>query len=640
MADVDPLSLFPTTAPSGAPPAASSSSGTAAKDDDPLKLFPTMSPKKQTDTSAAQSGTPSVDEYGRPIAPLAAAPTPPTSLEDLRTQMQQGETNVLNALRPGPDAGWLEQAGRTGAAVGVHALGTLAQFPVNALIGLGQGPSGAVTIDPATNTLGLTPEASAAEQLLTGGGPAGRDIRFSGPRPLEFVPPSGTFDQKGPLPPDTAANLLTPEAKAKVAEAPAGPAAPTGVPPPETATPQPAPQPAGAAATPPGMATISPQEEAAYRATAEGKKLLENQRIGEPDATAYVPGVTPNSAELEQTANAARELKSMGITSADATDQMKVAAQANNDARTQYWQDTARSPHDIQQAEEARDAQAQADLKATWANKTDADASNVVDTANQILSGPGGKQGAVRNTVKSVLDNLYDAKGNLETDPEILYGVRKDINDMLSKPGMQADPTRQLASDQLIALRNALDTSIEAAAPGFKQYLKNFSDASKPIDEMGVLQDAEGNLFKGPNATMRYSDFQRFMKTVVDKRQSGGANPYQSISDDTMQRLWNLRDDLRRSASAQDLARAPGSDTAPNIIDALKQYGKLSGQVGLEAAASHIFGPAGPLMVRGARAVISPVLQQRAAAAQAARLQQMLYPQNPLTPPPGGGPTP
>lgn len=395
------------------------------------------------------------------------------------------------------------------------------------------------------------------------------------------------------------------------------------------------PQPVGAQATPPGAATLTPAEVAAYRATAEGNKLLENQRVGEPDRTAYVPGVTPNSAELEQTATAARELKSLGITSPEASNEAKLAAQANNDARTSYFNDTARSPVDIQKAEADRAAQADADLKATWANKTDADASSVLDTADAIKSSPDGRRPAVRSAVDSITNELTDANGNLITDPEQLYGVRKHIDDLLSKEGQRETPLAARATASLQALKDQLDTVIEAAAPGFKQYLKNFSDASKPIDEMHVLQDAAPGLFKGPNATLRYSDFQRFMKNVVDMRNTQGVNPYKSISDDTMQRLWNLRDDLRRSAGAQELARAPGSDTAPNIIDALKQYAKLGGSAAVDAAAAHLFGPAGPMMVRGAKAMLAPVTAQRTARAQMGRMREMLYPSNPLNPPPG-----
>lgn len=106
-------------------------------------------------------------------APSAATPdrsTPaPGMLEGLRDTIQQNDIGALKALAPGPDAGALERAGRYAAMVGVHGAASLAQMPLAALQGLAQGPSGAVTINPATNTLGLTPEAAAVVPFAAGG---------------------------------------------------------------------------------------------------------------------------------------------------------------------------------------------------------------------------------------------------------------------------------------------------------------------------------------------------------------------------------------------------------------------------------------------------------------------------------------
>lgn len=614
----DPLTWFQgaPAAPASSAPAskAAPASESTVKESDPLTWFPA----KTTTTTTAPSD---YDEgYG-----MMARPTGPTI-----DALARGDVPNALAIPQGRiNMTWLPWTADEGTgANGNISLPGVLRAPLQGLVGGGGwSQTGNLTIDPATNAMRLTPEAASVPAFA------------ASPLNVRAVPPEGVI-AGGPQ--VAGVNPLSPEvaAAADARAATAGPAPSSPVPNAPAAPPVASqgtaagPQPAGAAVTPPGAATLTPAEVAAYRATAEGNKLLENQRVGEPDRASYVPGVTPNAAEQEQTVNAARELKSMGITAPDASQQMKLAAQANNDARTSYFQDTARSPVDVQRAEQARAEQADADLKATWANKTDADASSVQDAANQILAGPDGKRKAVQSVVSSVVDQLHDAAGNLETDPEILYGVRKHIDDLLSPQGQRETPMAARATASLQTLKDTLDGVIEQAAPGFKQYLKNFSDASKPIDEMQVLQDAEPNLFKGPNATLRYSDFQRFMKNVVDMRNAQGVNPYKSISDDTMQRLWNLRDDLRRSASAQELARAPGSDTASNIIDAMKQYGKLAGQVGMEAAAAHIFGPAGPMMVRGARAVVAPIMEQRAATTAAQRLQQMLYPSNPLNQPP------
>jgi hypothetical protein len=74
---------------------------------------------------------------------------------------------------------------------------------------------------------------------------------------------------------------------------------------------------------------------------------------------------------------------------------------------------------------------------------------------------------------------------------------------------------------------------------------------------MQALQGFENRLYDTQNR-MSYAKVQSMMRQVVDSRAAPGLNPYKSIPDETMSQLWNLRDDLRRSASAQELARTPG----------------------------------------------------------------------------------
>ena len=141
----------------------------------------------------------SADDADRINAPPANPPI--TSLTDLRDRIQQGDISALKWLAPTPDAGPIERGARYAAMVGVHGLASLAEMPINTLMGLAQGPSGAVTINPATNTLGLTPEAMTTTQMLTPGvGYGGRDVRFSGADAFKREAPS-TLERAGVMKP-------------------------------------------------------------------------------------------------------------------------------------------------------------------------------------------------------------------------------------------------------------------------------------------------------------------------------------------------------------------------------------------------------------------------------------------------------
>jgi hypothetical protein len=379
---------------------------------------------------------------------------------------------------------------------------------------------------------------------------------------------------------------------------------------------------------------MSPKQIAAYRATAEGKKLLETQQPGIRDATTYIPGVTPNAAEIEQTVNLAREMKSLNITAPDVSQAAKETAAENNDARAQHFARLAGSDVDVMNAKAARSAQAESDLSATWANKKPADASPVIAAADQIIQSPDGKRPLVRNAVDAVTKELYDTDGNLETDPEMLYGVRKHVDDLMSREAGVDDPKSVRAFANLATLKSALDGVIENAAPGFGTYLENFKTASVPIDEMEALQKFEPKLYDAQNR-MTYNKVQSMMRSIVDARQSSGINPYKSISDDTMNELWNLRDDLRRSAGAQELARTPGSDSVQNLWDVAKHTGVVGARILAHGVANAISPVLGSLAVNTGEHALSTRRAARLARRQTERGMKLLKPDSgpPSTPP-------
>lgn len=400
-------------------------------------------------------------------------------------------------------------------------------------------------------------------------------------------------------------------------------------PPPPVPAGEPVTQSVGAAASregsAPGVIDMSPAQVQAYRSTAEGQKLLEPQQPGQADRTAYVPGVSASNAEIEQTVNAARDAKTANIAHPEVSQAAKEQAATNNEKRQQFVESTIRSPVDVMNAKDARAAQAETDLAATWKNKTAADAQPVIDAANEIKASPDGRRPVVRNAIDAVTKELYGADDKLITDPEQLYGVRKHIDDLLSKEAGATDPKSIRAASNLQQLKVALDGVIEPAAPGFQQYLKNFADASRPIDEMEVLQGHQNKLYD-TQGRMQLSRVQGMMRNIVDSRMAPGINPYKSISDETMQRLWALRDDLRRSASAQELARTPGSDTSQTMFDLAKQGLAAGGNFAAHSIAHAVAPVAGPIIYN---AVKSGIANRRAAGAQQRGLAQGLNNLNP-----------
>ncbi|MES2340030.1 MAG: transglycosylase SLT domain-containing protein [Pseudomonadota bacterium] len=593
--------------------------------------------------------TPAVDDYGRPIGPVTNDPAVTAAGGRIAAAAADAYRGTPPILTPEARRA-VEQAGP----VGNYLVSPLAQIGGAVLGGM--------------NALAGAGMQAVSEGATALGQPAlGRDLTM-----MAQVAPAAPMSLVHPPFPRFPGNALDmPRGPAQTAEAyparaaPMAPA-PAFVPPDAPLPPQqpmPAPAfvpPAAAAreATPaaanvnvpgearsvgaaasrdmsePGTFGMTPEQATAYRSTAEGQKLLEAQQPGVPDRNAYVPGVNPNAADLEQSVNTSRELKALKLTAPAVSEEARAAAAANNDARRLHFEQIAGSDVSTMNARAARAAQAETDLRRTWAGKSDANAQPVMDAAAEIKASPDGRRPLVRGALDAVTKELYDADGKMLTDPEQLYGVRKHIDDLMSREAAADDPKSVRASAALGRLKQSLDAVIEQSAPGFQQYLKNFSEASRPIDAMEVLQKHEAKLYDAQNR-MQYSRVQSMMRQIVDARSSPGLNPYKSIPDETMQQLWALRDDLRRSAGAEELARTTGSDTAQNAWDMAKDLSKMGGAAALHAGANLVSPGFGSMAVQGAKNMLAPIFSARTARRQTARGMEMLHPPtNYLTPPP------
>jgi hypothetical protein len=82
-----------------------------------------------------------------------------------------------------------------------------------------------------------------------------------------------------------------------------------------------------------------------------------------------------------------------------------------------------------------------------------------------------------------------------------------------------------------------------------------------------------------------------------------------------------------RVASAEDLARAAGSDTTPNLLDVVKQAAKgVTGTVVSGAIGHVVGGPAGALLSGVAQNRIASLFDKRAIRRAGEDMNQLLHP--------------
>lgn len=454
------------------------------------------------------------------------------------------------------------------------------------------------------------------------------------------------LDRAAPLSADFKAAPVTPELAAKLN--PSDNPAPS----PQGASDAPNGSTVGAAQTPTGQTVpnMTPAEALAQRTTAERRQLLQtaSDRAGPSgvDDTFYIPDTKLSPATIDpngrlapdQPVNAVAE-KAAYATDAETKQAIDAANKHNNETVTDYFDSRAGDANAIQKAEAVRD-----ELIPDWANKTGADMQPVVDTIDKILSGPSGERDTVRPVLEGIRNRLVDGDGNLKIDdPQIAYGARQNITDKLSSTGQRADPSLMLAKSELLTVKQAMDDAIEKAAPGYKQYLADYTEASKPIDAMQVLQGFRTGSGKitDANGKMQATRVQTMMDKLVNQRAAPGINPAKSIPDETMQDLFALRDHLARDQMRDDLARVKGSDTT-QMLSATDKVGtsplvsaaKRAVYYGAHAALLAKTGGIGNALLGAGKTFVDTRAANKAAAAEVSEAARLKGFRNALLPPP------
>lgn len=183
----------------------------------------------------------------------------------------------------------------------------------------------------------------------------------------------------------------------------------------------------------------------------------------------------------------------------------------------------------------------------------------IMQNLDDVLASPAGARESVKQAVQWVKKNL-----NGETNPQRLYEIRKDINDAMQGKYSGELSSLKLAKSELKDIKSFLDDAIDAAAPGFKNYLEEYASQSKPITQMETMQDiGKRTQLAGQDATTGY-DFisQPKWKNVV----KANRNELKKVLTSTqLSNLDRITADLDRGASINSHAiRSMGSDTFSN----------------------------------------------------------------------------
>jgi hypothetical protein len=365
---------------------------------------------------------------------------------------------------------------------------------------------------------------------------------------------------------------------------------------------------------------------------ADKQWVFSSQEPGILDTKQYIPGETISTAQREQTANAAREQKTQRNISPAAQQEEERFLHDQSEFRKNHFQETAGNDVLQQTAMETASKEIDTALTAAFSKGGKVDTAPIASAVGAELRGSAGELPPLKSAMKQITDALAD-----KTDPRDVYKVRRLINYLQSKTGKLENPGYGDADVQaaLTRVKQEVDRQIEPAAPGFGKAMSDYSAAQRAIEANEYLQKEEPKLYD-KNGRMQYSRFHNFMVRMVMQRDPNVApNPAQSVSQAQFERLQGIHDSLKRAASAEDLARAKGSDSAPNLMDIAREaLSGLPGQIAAGVVGHAALGPFGAVAGPIAKAGVEALLSKRGQARATENMRNLLYPEGTTSPQP------
>lgn len=310
-----------------------------------------------------------------------------------------------------------------------------------------------------------------------------------------------------------------------------------------------------------------------------------------------------------------------------------------NEGMVDLLRGDAQDANALDDAYKAREQVSPAEL-GVFENEQPTSVDGIVSKIDALLAGPEGKQRAVRNTLQDVRDSLHDADGNPEVLPSQVYGARKNLTDMLKRgvkgTGDIADDVRA-SKHVLEGLLPDFDKAITDGAPQFQDYLKQWSDLSKPIDQMEFLQQYQTGSKKitDKDGYLIPTKVQKMLDDILQANKARGVNKGKSVTDQQIGNIEAVRNELAAQSLQDRMGGVKGSDTFQQATAATKGGSnvatvlRIMGELGIGIPSGGI---ANLVLHHGVLPHLARRKEAQAAREIAARKRELLSGPNPSTP--------
>jgi hypothetical protein len=270
---------------------------------------------------------------------------------------------------------------------------------------------------------------------------------------------------------------------------------------------------------------------------------------------------------------------------------------AQNQARTKAMEDIAGNTGKISLAKEARNAETSPMREYVLSNASPIDSRGLLAGIDEMLAKPD-------NAGKLIQSALGDARNSIErigksgqVDPRALYAIRKDIGLDISGKMMGEAGNKKFAAGELSSVQKLFDEAIDKASrkpvtgnmigsdvgdlaprPTWDQYLKTYTEKSKPINQMEALDDVLKRVQTG--AVDQSGGYILSAAKLNNILKNEGSDLAKKLTPSQIDTLRKISADLNASQLAMNSGKAVGSNTVQNIAGNNLLTGLLGDSIG------------------------------------------------------------
>lgn len=306
-----------------------------------------------------------------------------------------------------------------------------------------------------------------------------------------------------------------------------------------------------------------------------------------------VPGSKPTAAQ------AARDeglfIAERGLTSAnpEAGKQFSRRASEQNTARTVLLGAMAGDEATLAAAKAAREETTSAAREAALSSaKGPVDFAPVLQRLEAVAKSPEGGRVESERALSWLSNRVAKYQEEGRTDARNAYELQKDIGDLIGGKISDDKGAIRLAGGLANQVKAALTEQIEAAAPGFKKYLSDYSTQSKEIGQTEALQGLRAKVTNaGTDAATGENLLSAAKLSNALRNPDSRAELKKVLKPEQFKAVESISADLDRAALSASSGKAAGSNTTQNLSTAYVLGAAIGGRAADNAVVRNLARP-------------------------------------------------